>query len=351
MSSHHIVREKQEPALLIMNLDGFESEHLGQILEWSPTVIVSEDIYELADSLAFKIDAVITHDPNFNGQENTRIILTDTDPLEDALKYLVGEKYPAVNIITNKFALKDYALFVNDIDLVVFIEDKKIFPVRSGFSKWQPAGEQVHLLHDVNNLNTSGLIPEANHVLKTEKDGFYSLTFDQPYIFIAESISMNIRKALPKDIPVIHKLAQEIWWPTYRNIISDEQISFMLENMYSEDVLQEQMDEGIEFLLAERNNLPVAFAGYSLIDAEIPLLRIHKLYVLPSEQGKGTGKKLIDHMSSIAEARNCKILELNVNRGNPAQGFYQRSGFEIYQTVDIHYHQFVLNDYVMRKML
>lgn len=188
MSSHHIVREKQEPALLIMSLDGFGNEHLGQILEWSPTVIVVEDIYELADSLAFKIDAVITEDLHFNAQENTRLIITDTDPLEDAFKYLLGEQYPAVNIIAKDFVLKDYALFVNDIDIVVFISDKKIFPVRSGFSKWQPAGEQVHLLHEVHNLKTCGLRVLSDHVLETEKDGFYTLTFDQPFMFIEETI-------------------------------------------------------------------------------------------------------------------------------------------------------------------
>lgn len=42
MSSHHIVREKQEPALLIMDLNGFNDEHLGQLLEWNPTVLVNE---------------------------------------------------------------------------------------------------------------------------------------------------------------------------------------------------------------------------------------------------------------------------------------------------------------------
>ena len=188
MSSHHIVREKQEPALLIMSLDGFETENLGQILEWSPTVIVHEDIYELADSLAIKVDGVLTSNTDFLAQENTRIILTDTDPLEDCLKFLVGEGYPAVNIITKEFTLKDYALFVDDIDIVVFIEDQKIFPVRSGFSKWQPAGEHVCLLHEIHNLSASGLIPKYEHILETEKDGFYSLTFDQPFIFISEKI-------------------------------------------------------------------------------------------------------------------------------------------------------------------
>ncbi|OYZ59471.1 MAG: hypothetical protein B7Y19_00955, partial [Sphingobacteriales bacterium 24-40-4] len=112
MSSHHIVREKQEPALLILSLEGFEYENLGQILEWSPTVIVQQDIYELADSLAFKIDAVITPDPHFYAQENTKLIITDTDPVEDAFKFLLGEQYSAVNVIADEFVLKDYALFV-----------------------------------------------------------------------------------------------------------------------------------------------------------------------------------------------------------------------------------------------
>ncbi|MFD2144372.1 hypothetical protein [Mucilaginibacter antarcticus] len=39
MSSHHIVREKQEPALLVLGLDGFDEEQLGQLLEWSPTLM------------------------------------------------------------------------------------------------------------------------------------------------------------------------------------------------------------------------------------------------------------------------------------------------------------------------
>ena len=103
MSSHHIVREKQEPALLIMSLDGFESENLGQILEWSPTLIVNEEIYELVDSMGIKIDAVLTKDPHFYTQESTKLILSNSEPLEDALKFLVGEHYPAVNIITNEF--------------------------------------------------------------------------------------------------------------------------------------------------------------------------------------------------------------------------------------------------------
>ena len=77
---------------------------------------------------------------------------------------------------------------MDDLDIVVFIGNKKIFPVRSGFSKWQPAGEEIQLLHEVQNLRTSGLVKEEDPIMKTEKDGFYSLNFDQPFIFISESI-------------------------------------------------------------------------------------------------------------------------------------------------------------------
>lgn len=188
MSSHHIVREKQEPALLILSLEGFEEETLGQILEWSPTVIVQQEIYESADSLGFKIDIIIGAAPNFKIQENTRFIPIDTHPIEDTLKFLIAEQYDAVNVIASEFVLKDYALFVNEIDIVVFTATQKIFPVQDGFKKWQPAGEKVQLLQSVSNLRTSGLVALEPTIFKTEKDGFYSLNFEDTFIFIAESI-------------------------------------------------------------------------------------------------------------------------------------------------------------------
>lgn len=160
---------------------------------------------------------------------------------------------------------------------------------------------------------------------------------------------MRLRKATEQDIIIISELAEKIWWPAYKNIISDEQISFMLKEMYSEESLKEQMDLGIEFILAERENIPLAFAGFSLTEPGV--YKLHKLYVLPSEQGKGTGKKLIEHISDLAREQGGKILELNVNRGNPASGFYKKAGFDIHQSVDITYHNFVLNDYIMRKDL
>lgn len=160
---------------------------------------------------------------------------------------------------------------------------------------------------------------------------------------------MRIRKATEEDITAITELAEKIWWPTYRNIISEEQISFMLKDMYSEESLKKQLVSGVDFILAEKENLAVAFAGFSLIEPEV--YKLHKLYVLPSEQGNGTGKNLIEYIADWAREQGGKILELNVNRGNSASEFYKKVGFEIYRTVDISYHHFILNDYIMRKDL
>lgn len=160
---------------------------------------------------------------------------------------------------------------------------------------------------------------------------------------------MPVRKATQKDILSIIEIAEKTWWPTYTEVISAEQIKFMLEDMYSAESLKKQMESGIEFIIAERENIPVGFAAYSQSDTDKLVFKIHKLYILPSEQGKGTGKELIEHISASAKQQGGKTLELNVNRGNKAKNFYLKSGFSIFLTVDIPYHQFVLNDYVMRK--
>jgi ribosomal protein S18 acetylase RimI-like enzyme len=70
--------------------------------------------------------------------------------------------------------------------------------------------------------------------------------------------------------------------------------------------------------------------------------------VLPECQGTGAGKILMDEViKRTADAGN-KSLLLNVNRDNPALGFYKKKGFEIIKTEDIDIgNGYFMNDYVM----
>ena len=189
MSSHHIVREKQEPALLVLGLDSFPAELLGQLLEWNPTVIASQQTAKSLIDYGIKIDWVITNDTTGNLQSDVKHMPIGNDTTaEAALKYLVTHNYPAVNIITDEFHLKDYLFFVDKIDLVIFHADQKIYAVNSGFSKWKPAGDKIELLTSPHELHYNGLQPVGKQSFRTTHDGFFNLQFAQPFLFIAENI-------------------------------------------------------------------------------------------------------------------------------------------------------------------
>lgn len=159
---------------------------------------------------------------------------------------------------------------------------------------------------------------------------------------------LNIRNASVDDVPLIRELALKIWPQTYASIISKEQIEFMLEMMYSDDSLKEQMIEGCIFIIVEDGKVPVGFASYEEIKPAI--FKLHKIYILANQQGKGTGRYMVDYIISDIRNQGAKTLQLQVNRNNNAKIFYERLGFEVIKEADFDIgNGFFMNDYVMEK--
>lgn len=156
-----------------------------------------------------------------------------------------------------------------------------------------------------------------------------------------------------KDIPLIRELTFKIWPETYGAILSREQIDYMLEMMYSPASLEQQMlEQGHRFIIAYEYSQPLGFASYAHKENNSAAYKLHKIYVLPDLQGKGVGKKLIDHIIQSILPADAKTLELNVNRHNTAKTFYEKQGFEIVRTEDIAIgNGYFMNDYVMEKKL
>lgn len=190
MSSHHIVREKQEPALVITGLDNFEDELLGQLLEWSPTVIVTADTAESMQTYGIKIDWLVANSlPEYITQSDIKLIPTGNgSALTTALKYLTNEGYPSVNIIANEWHLDDYINFADKLDMVIFYNNKKISVIRSGFKKWKPAGERIEFLTVAHNFVYNGLFAESDTAFSTIQDGFIDLNFSDNFLFISEPL-------------------------------------------------------------------------------------------------------------------------------------------------------------------
>ena len=162
--------------------------------------------------------------------------------------------------------------------------------------------------------------------------------------------TMTIRKAYPGDIPLIRDMAYKIWPDTYSSILSKEQIDYMLDLLYSEKVLHQQMRQNNEFIIVYDGVHAVGFASFSLTEPQV--YKLHKIYVLPSRQGKGTGRYIIDQLVKAMKAKGGISLLLNVNRENNAKSFYEKSGFVVIKEEDIDIgNGYFMNDYVMEKIL
>ena len=162
---------------------------------------------------------------------------------------------------------------------------------------------------------------------------------------------MEIKKVGIESIPIIQSLAKITWAVAYKEIISNEQKEFMLEQMYSTAALQNQMQQkDHQFVIAVVDTNSAGFASYSITQSTTESIgKLHKIYIDPNQQGKGIGKSILQFILKDISNKGATYLELNVNRQNKAIGFYQKLGFAIIAEEDIPIgNGFFMNDYVMQ---
>lgn len=164
MSSHHIVRDDQEPALIIANGESCSSELLGQLLEWSPIVIVLDSAITRVLELGIKVDVLLgDFDRNFNAEKYKdsqypiEIVYTPNQnktDLEKAFDYLIERKIPAVNVVWATGRRADHTItnvtniirYQNDLKIVILDDYSKIFQLPKKFQKWYPAKTILSLI-------------------------------------------------------------------------------------------------------------------------------------------------------------------------------------------------------------
>lgn len=177
---------------------------------------------------------------------------------------------------------------------------------------------------------------------------------------------INIRPATLNDRAFIRSVSERTWPSTYGHIISQEQINFMLDWMYSDDSLATQFEQGHQFYIANLNGEDIGFCSVSAADtikekigseqapehnvhADLKQHKLNKLYVLPSAHGTGSGKALLYKAIDVAKKEGSVSLFLQVNKHNNAYTFYLKNGFikESEFKFDIG-NGFYMDDYIMR---
>jgi GNAT superfamily N-acetyltransferase len=163
---------------------------------------------------------------------------------------------------------------------------------------------------------------------------------------------IEIVPATAKDLTIIKNLAYQIWPATYGTILSEKQLAYMLDLFYDERALKQNLDDDHQFILIKENGVAVGFADYELHYQNGSITRINKIYVLPETQGKGFGKRIIQHIESKALEHNDVKLSLNVNRFNKAKDFYENQGFKIAFEEDVELDfGYLMEDFRMEKVL
>lgn len=187
MSSHHIVRDDQEPALIIANGLECSLNLLQQLLEWSPLVVVLDAAIERVMKIDLKIDVLIgDFDRNLDvskyreSQFPIEIIhvpdQNKTD-LEKAFDYLISRKIPAVNVVWATGKRADHTIanitniikYRNLIKVVIFDDYSKIHLLENQFQKWYTANTIISLIPigEVSGITTQNLFyPLQNQSLK-----------------------------------------------------------------------------------------------------------------------------------------------------------------------------------------
>ena len=164
----------------------------------------------------------------------------------------------------------------------------------------------------------------------------------------------EIIKAAEEDLQSVHDMAEVVFRHTYRDILSPEQMEYMMDWMYSLPNLIRQLEDGHEYFIALREGLPCGYVSVQpegRADGQRVVYHLQKIYVMPSEQGRGLGRILFEHaLKHISDKEDGTPVhvELNVNRNNPAVGFYEHLGMKRLRQGDFHIgNGYYMNDYIM----
>ena len=150
-------------------------------------------------------------------------------------------------------------------------------------------------------------------------------------------------------IDTISELAYTIWNTHYVPIIGQEQVDYMLNQMYNKENLTLQLEVNKhQFYLINNNKLSIGFISVSSVNQKDYFL--HKFYIHQHESKKGIGTLSLDKLIDLLKPQT---ITLTVNRQNfKSINFYFKNGFTIDRVEDFDIgNGYAMNDFVMVKKI
>ncbi|MGC2061401.1 MAG: GNAT family N-acetyltransferase [Thermodesulfovibrionales bacterium] len=156
------------------------------------------------------------------------------------------------------------------------------------------------------------------------------------------------RQAGIENIAEIKALARRIWDEAYGEILSKKQIDYMLQMMYSGEVITEELLNGTVWDLIIANDIPCGYLSYVL--AEDNSVKLSKIYIEKDFRRTSIAACSLSRVKHYAVRNGKDYIYLTVNKNNKqAIRAYEKNGFAITAAVvtDIG-HGFVMDDFIMK---
>ena len=174
--------------MLILNAQAISFEKIQELLEWMPTVIVTESEIETVVAWGIKIDVVLVAEDRANywqekllEQAPVKIIpfRNEDDHINSAFQYLKSGKATAVNCLLRREADLVKIEGLSSFDVDCFIDNTRWSWIKSGsIEKWMPKGARLQILPlAVRNE----FVEFASGSWLIEKDGIVKLKSQNPF--------------------------------------------------------------------------------------------------------------------------------------------------------------------------
>jgi AraC-like DNA-binding protein len=150
---------------------------------------------------------------------------------------------------------------------------------------------------------------------------------------------MQLTPFTEKDFEELYDFMKPIWEETYADILSAQQLQFLLDKYFSADGVQHYRNLGYQYRKIDD-------VGVLVFVEKEDYIYIDKLYLIPNARGKKYPAFVFNELLAFG-----KDITLNVNQQNTrAVKCYLKNGFIIERTENIHLGDGMINcDYIMRK--
>jgi len=145
----------------------------------------------------------------------------------------------------------------------------------------------------------------------------------------------------------VAQLAKDIWVEYYPAIISQGQITYMIDTFQSPAAIESQITEGMQYYLMVTDGEEIGYLAYTAEQGNV--LFLSKIYITRDFRNKGKGREAFEFITQQASNSRCNKIWLTVNKNNKAAiDKYLKIGFTITESVKKEIgNGFYMDDYVM----